>query len=368
MSKANNSLLMKEQNRTHVLRLIRLKPVSRAEISRETGLTRAAVSIIVDKLIEEKLVVEGEAVKSTSGRHPTLLELNNKAFYAYGIDITRDGCHLSLCDFRGEIIKKDFFEFEENDDDTINAITEKIDRNYENVLGVGISAPGPIDIKNGMILEPPSLKPFKNYNIVEAVKKRLELPVFFEKDTNALALNEKNITNKNNFLYILADHGLGGAFIKDDALFKGANGQGCEIGHISLNVNGEKCSCGNRGCASLYTSVQAITKKAEAKDYDELCTLAFNGQSFAIDALKYQGKMLGYTLVTFVNLFEPERIILGGEIKKALWFLKPEIQRILKMHRLSQANDIIIDGSMLDDRASSPAQMVLENYFTKGIL
>ncbi len=367
MSKANNSVLMKEQNRAHVLRLIRKNPLSRAEIARLTGLTRAAVSIIVDKLIDEKLVIEGEAVKSSAGRHPTLLQLNNNAFYAYGIDVTRDGLFLTLCDFAGEIKKKIFLGFFENEEATINAIAQ-IFENYEKAIGIGISAPGPLDSEEGIILQPPNFDHFNNYNIKKALEEKLNLPVFFEKDTNALALAEKNLTQKDNFLYLLADHGLGGAFIKNGTLFKGAKGQGCEIGHISLNVNGEKCSCGNKGCASLYTSVQAVAKNAGESNYESVCLSAFNGRKSAIDALKAQGEMLGYALVTFVNLFEPERIILGGEIKKAMHFLKPEIQRILKMHRFSQATDIIIEGSMLKDRASSPAQMVLENYFTKGIL
>lgn len=369
MSKANNSLLMKEQNRSHVLRLIRKNPVSRAEIARLTGLTRAAVTIIVDKLLEEKLIIEGEAVKSTSGRHPTLLNINNSVFYAYGIDITRDGCSLSLCDFSGNIIEKQFLKFQENADKTIDAIIDVFKSFNKSVLGVGISSPGPIDITSGTILDPPSLEHFKNYNIVNTVKSRLNLPVFLEKDTNALALNEKNITNKDNFLYLLADHGLGGALIKDGILFKGANGLGCEIGHVSLNVKGERCSCGNIGCASLYTSVQAVMKNAGKKSYEDVCACAYSGEKHSIDALKNQGIMLGHALVTFVNLFEPERIILGGELKKALYFLKPEIEKILSAHTLSRlTNKIIIEGTALGDRASSPAQMVLENYFMKGFL
>ncbi len=368
MNKANNSLLMKEQNRSHVLRLIRKSPLSRAEIARSTGLTRAAVSIIVDKLLEESLIFEGEAVKSSSGRHPTLLHINNSAFYAFGVDITRDGCYLSLCDFSGNIVKKDFLPFQESRERTMDKIESHFKGFSENILGIGISSPGPVDINSGKILDVPDLEHFKNFNIKEAIESRLNIPVFFEKDTNALALSEKNLTNNDNFLYILADHGLGGAFIKDGSLFKGAKGLGCEIGHISLNVNGEKCSCGNRGCAGLYTSVQAVTKKASKKSFSEALDGAFSGDKKCLEAFSFQGKMLGHALTTFVNLFEPERIILGGEIKKAIYFLKPEIEKVLKAHTLSRSiSSVIIEGSALDDRASSPAQLVLEDYFTKGL-
>lgn len=367
MDKANNSNLMKAQNRAHVLRLIRQKPLSRADIARLTGLTRAAVSIIVDKLIKEKLIIEGEAVKSLSGRHPVLLHLNTDAFCVYGIDVTRDGLFLTLCNFKGEITKKIFVGFLKTEEETINAIAE-IFKKYEKAIGVGVSSPGPINVEEGIILQPPNFDYFNNFNIKKALEEKLNVPVFLEKDTNALALLEKNLTQKDNFLYLLADHGLGGAFIKDGTLFKGVKGAGCEIGHVTLNVNGQKCSCGNNGCACLYTSVQAIMKKAGKSTYDEVCNSAFNGERNSIEALEYQANFLGHALVTFVNLFEPERIILGGEMKKAVYFLKPEIERVLEKHRLSKGNKIIIEGSEVVDRASSPAQMVLENYFTKGFL
>ena len=101
MNKPNNSSLMKAQNRSLCLSLIRQEPLSRAELARKTGLTRAAVSIIVDGLLNEGVIIEGDAVKSLNGRHPTLLHLNPTAFYILGIDILRDGWLLVLTDFVG---------------------------------------------------------------------------------------------------------------------------------------------------------------------------------------------------------------------------------------------------------------------------
>lgn len=368
MNKANNSNQMRMNNRLHVLRLIRQSPISRAELARKTGLTRAAVTIIVDALISEKLIIEGEAVKSNSGRHPTMLQLNNTAAYSVGVDITRDGCFVCLCDFSGTLVKKEFVNFKATPEQTINSICEAINNfNKENILGIGISSPGPLDSINGVILAPPNFTHFKNFNIVEPIKEKCGLPVFLEKDTNALALAEKNLIQKSDFLYLLADHGLGGAVIKDGMLFKGANGFGCEIGHITLDYNGELCDCGNRGCASLYTSVSSISKKANKPNYEEVCSSAENGDLNCLNALKYQGEMLSHALISFVNLFEPPYIILGGELKKGISFLKPIIEENLKKRILSRnIQSINIASSMLCDRALSPAQLVLENYFLKG--
>ncbi len=368
MNKANNSLLMKEQNRYHVLRLIRSEALSRAELARKTGLTRAAVSIIVDKLISEGLVLEGEAVRSSSGRHPTSLYLNGDKYYSIGIDITRDGCTVALCSLASRIVKKQFVEYEGTREAALEKIYSVIEEYLsDNVLGIGVSSPGPLDIERGIILDVPKLEIFRGFNIKETLEEKFQLPVYLEKDTNALALQEKNCFLRDNFLYILADHGLGCAYIKDGVLFKGFDGLGCEIGHISLDMNGEKCSCGNTGCASLYTSVSSAVKKGGAENYAELCGLAKEGDAFSREALLYQGRMLAQVLLTAVNLFEPKEIVLGGELKQGVFILKEIIEKKLNECALSRyIHSVKVEASEIKDRALSPALLVLEKFFMKG--
>ncbi len=372
MTKPNNASLMKAQNRSLCLSLIRQEPISRAELARKTGLTRAAVSIIIDGLLSEGIIKEGDAIKSQNGRHPTLLHLNELAFFTIGIDISRDGWLVVLTDFTGNIIKSSVGDFLETEDATILNIKKEINQlknEYNNILGIGIIAPGPVDAKNGVILNPPDLKIFNNFNIVEAIKNATGIDnICFEKDTNAFALAEKVISKRDNFLYLLADSGLGGAFIKDGLLFKGANGFGCEIGHISLDINGESCFCGNRGCAELYTANPRIAKRGNQKDYFTLCKKAKEGDTLSCEALKYQGKILGQTLVSFMNLFEPQSIVLGGDLINGAFITIKEIQKVLKACALSRnENEVNICTSSLKEnlRAVACANLVVENYLTR---
>lgn len=371
MTKPNNSALMKAKNRSLCLSLIRQKPLSRAELARKTGLTRAAVSIIVDGLLSEGIIKEGEAVKSQNGRHPTLLHLNELAFHTIGIDISRSGWLVVLTDFAGNIIKSSVGDFETEEQTILNIAKEinLLKNQYENILGIGIIAPGPVDAKNGVILNPPDLKLFNNFNIVEAIKKATGIDnICFEKDTNALALAEKLLSNSHNFLYLLADSGLGGAFIQNGGIFKGEHGFGCEIGHISLNIFGETCFCGNIGCAELYTSNPRIAKMGKQKDYLTLCEKAKDGDSLSIDALKYQGKMLGRTLVSFLNLFEPQSIILGGDLTSGAFITVNEIQNALKTYAISRnINEVDVRCSLLKEnsRAVACANLVIENYLAR---
>ena len=372
MNKPNNSSLMKAQNRSLCLCLIRQQPLSRAELARKTGLTRAAVSIIIDGLLQEGVIIEGDAVKSLNGRHPTLLHLNPTAFYIIGIDILRDGWLLVLTDFAGNIIKSFAEKFEKTETDTVNAFSKKINqlkKEYDNILGIGIIAPGPVDQENGIILNPPDLKMFNNFNIVKAIKDATKTDnVCFEKDTNALALAEKVAGNRDNFLYLLADSGLGSAFIKEGALFKGVSGFGCEIGHISLNVFGETCFCGNKGCAELYTANPRIAKSGGQKDYNTLCENALKGDKNAISALNYQGEMLGLTLVSFINLFEPESIILGGDLIKGSFITVEKIKDVIGKYAISRTTrkvDVLVSSLKEDARAKACANLIIENYLVR---
>ena len=133
MNKPNNSSLMKAQNRSLCLSLIRQEPVSRAELARKTGLTRAAVSIIIDGLLQEGVIIEGSAVKSLNGRYPTLLHLNPSAFHIIGIDISRDGWLVVLTDFSGDIIKSYNADFKESEAETVIAISKAVNDLKKNI-------------------------------------------------------------------------------------------------------------------------------------------------------------------------------------------------------------------------------------------
>ena len=371
MAKPNNSALMKAKNRSLCLSLIRQEPLSRAELARKTGLTRAAVSIIVDGLLNEGIIKEGEAVKSQNGRYPTLLHLNEHIFYTIGIDISRNGWMVVLTDFVGNIIKSStgIFDTEENTILNVSKEINQLKNQYKNILGIGIIAPGPVDTKNGVILNPPDLKIFNNFNIIKAIKNATGIDnICFEKDTNALALAEKLASNSKDFLYLLADSGLGGAFIQNGVLFKGTRGFGCEIGHISLDINGETCFCGNIGCAELYTANPRIAKMGKQKDYVSLCKKAKEGDTLSINALKYQGKMLGKALISFLNLFEPQSIILGGDLINGGFITIDEIQAQLKTYAISRnVNEVKVNCSSLKENARALActNLVIENYLTR---
>ena len=373
MTKANNSISMREKNRLSILNLIRKNPISRADISRETELTRAAVTIITDALIEEGIIKCGEAVKSEYGRRPTMLYLNPEAYISVGIDISRDGCYVAFTDFLGNHIFGDKIEFLKSANDTVNRICDVISTELSNhdymarALGVCVCAPGPIDFKSGVILNPTGLEHFHGYNILDALASKIALPIYLEKDANVLAIAEKNREDiRGDMLLLLADHGIGCSVIKDGRVFRGRDGMGCEIGHTTIDISGDVCPCGNVGCAELYASIPATVKRAGTKSWDDLIECAKAGDPISQDALKCQGKILSTLCINAVNLFEVDNIVLGGRLAKGDFVLKPIIDETLKKAAFSRRiHEYKISSSSLGKgaRAYAAAVTVTEKYF-----
>ena len=368
---------MRESNRRLIVDLIRKKPLSRADLARAMGLSRAAVTILTDSLIEQGIIINGEAVKSDSGRRPTLLHLNPNAFISIGVDLCREGCEIMLTDFSGKEISKKQMNFLDNAEKTVSLICEEITLALANtsnraaILGLCICTPGPIDSAKGLILNPSGFSLFHNYDIKRAFSRRFPFPVYLEKDTNVLAIAEKRREDiQGDLLFLLADHGIGCSIIKDGHLFLGRDGMGGELGHTTVDINGPLCVCGNVGCAELYASIPATLKKAKAKSWDDLIANAQGGDRRATEALREQGKILSALCVNAANLFEPHNIILGGNLVKAEFVLRDMIQNALDHSAFSRSmHEFRVYSSCLGEnaRAYAAAMTVLEYYFNGGM-
>lgn len=373
MANPNNSSNMKQKNRAAILRLIRAEELSRAELARRTGLTRAAVSLIVDTLLSEGLILEGDAVKSGSGRHPTSLQIAPQARYAAGVDISREGCHVGIVDLCGRLLQQCFIQTQETPQKTVDlaaAELKKMMQTAKDFLGVGICVPGPVDTVSGTILLPPGLETWHNFNVVKAFEQQLKLPVFLEKDANALALAEKNHSGiSGSFLFLLADHGLGCGFVQNGHLYKGCGGFGCELGHVSLDYNGPLCSCGNRGCAELYASIPATLRAAGQESWSELTSLAEAGDTACRNALEMQAEMLAHACVGAVNMLEPDAIVLGGELVHGGFVLREQVEKHLAercMTRFHHRVEVLVSGLPEQARTIAATGLALEDFFLKG--
>ena len=165
--KPRNADYTREYNRKAVLRILRRQAMSRAELARATGLTRAAASLIAEELLNAGVVTELAPQSAGRGRSATPLALRPDSYYALAVDLARKGCTVGLCDIGGNLLQ--CRELPEQSDMTdaiagaLASLLETVDR--RKVLGIGISAPGPLDCENGRILNPPRFERWHGMDI-----------------------------------------------------------------------------------------------------------------------------------------------------------------------------------------------------------
>lgn len=190
------------------------------------------------------------------------------------------------------------------------------------ISGIGIGVPGPLDKKGDLILNPPNLKCLKNCPLAKIIEKDLKTKTKMENDVNCFALAEalRGAGKGAKIVFGLTlGSGVGGGIVIDGKIYRGAFGGAGEIGHMTINFNGPKCSCGNYGCLEVYCSEKFLKRKGRSspKIYQEL------------------GNYLGIGLANLVNLFDPEVIIIGGGIGKAADLFLPTAKKIMKKQIIS---------------------------------
>ncbi len=228
--------------------------------------------------------------------------------------------------------------------DLSKKVIEKAGVDIAEVRGVGIGCPGSIDNENGICEYSNNLK-MEHANIREEFQKHLDLPVNLENDANAAALGEYEVNGQGakSYVFITLGTGIGGGVILGGKIFRGFNGAGAELGHTVMVSDGEDCTCGRKGCWEAYGSVTALirqTKVAMEKNPDSLMhelakkegkvsgrtsfDAAHEGDKAALEVVNQYFKYVAEGITNMVNIFQPEKIVIGGSIsKQGDYLLKP---------------------------------------------
>ena len=241
------------------------------------------------------------------------------------------------------------------------------------LLGLGITAPGPLEVNNGIILSPPNLGTWRNVQIVGFFAERLGTLVLLENNANALVLAEKSFglgREHESFLQLVVDSGVGAGLILNGELTKGATGFGNEFGHISLNPDGPVCSCGNRGCFELYASIPNLVSAVshdhpELSSWRQIVALARTGHLPARNAVEREANYLAALIVTAVNILDLQVVVICGEIGAEAEDLRQSISTKVNAQVISRGSrQVSILQSQLE--ASPPvlssANLVVEHF------
>lgn len=313
MKQATNSASMRIKNEKIILSLINKSPVSRVDIAKKTGLTKAAVTIIVDDLKQRGIVTEQNGKSDTVGRNPVMLFLNEKAFFAVGVNITRHHITVGITDLGGNIVVQDDFSICPPDEalirinKTVEKQVEKFGIDISKILKMSVVSPGPVDTDRGIILNPPNFKDWNNVPIVSELKGLTGFDVILENVSSATAIAEKYFgaaSETENFLTLRIDEGIGSGIVINDSLFKGP----CELGHTSIKFDGIKCECGNRGCLEKYASIPRILDGTPYKSWRDVVDC---GDEKLFDT---EAEYLSTAIISANNIFDFDRVVLCGEL------------------------------------------------------
>ncbi len=223
---------------------------------------------------------------------------------------------------------------------SIEAMLSKPKVTRKKITGIGVAAPGPLNTKTGVIMNPPNLPSWRDLPLKKILEKELKIPVDLENDANAAAVGEHWIgagKNADSMIMITLGTGVGGGLIIGGKLWHGASDVAGEIGHTTIDPEGMRCACGNKGCLEVYVSATGIAERMRSVldqggesavvemlngDRSKLTSeliyeAAEEGDLLARLTLEDTGVYLGIGVANLVNVFNPELVVVGGGVTRA---------------------------------------------------
>ena len=329
--------------RVHILSLIRKQgTASRAQLAKQTGLSRTTISTVVSDLLEEGICREIGLEPSGGGRPAIMIALNPNARHAVGVNIEGRNIRTGLVDLKASVTSLQEREIDCRNtramlDSVAAAIQEMMrDTPREKVVGVGIGITGLVDSETGTVIVASHLGLF-DFPFRQALAEALPFPVpiLIDNDANAAALGERYYgagRGFDNLVYIEFGTGIGAGIIIEGRFYAGAHGIAGEFGHIKLRKGGPKCACGARGCLEALAGGRAIVAEAlketnnlrrsaiwRLADGDSskvtlriILEAAAEGDPWANKVLDTAMDYLGMGIANLINLLDVERIIIGG--------------------------------------------------------
>lgn len=302
--------------------------------------------------------------------------------YAIGIDLGGTNLKAGLVSGDGKIHHRLSIKTDKNADpqSIANQIFELIEKIITagaglkpaaaTVAGVGLGSPGLIDKKGETILFSPNLPLWRNIPIKRMVAERFGMPCVLENDANAAAWGEKWAgagREADSLVMLTLGTGIGGGIVINNKLWRGVNNVAAEIGHMVIQMDGSKCSCGNNGCIEAYASATSMVRRfkellksgaaSSLRDAGDVTAKMINdaalqGDKASLDIIKETGQYLGVALVNIMHILNPEVIVLaGGMIGSGDLLMNPVKQLIREKAFVASAKETKIVFSQLGNDA-----------------
>ncbi|QIQ20668.1 ROK family protein [Zophobihabitans entericus] len=389
-----NAELVKQLNYAMIYRLIvQQSPISRIQLAEVSHLAPASITKITRQLLKHKLIKEIDVQQSTGGRPAVSIVARTAPFQAIAIQFSRSRITIGLYDLGGELLASEYY--------PLNDFTQRLAENYllsvielflqenskkiKKLVAISVVMPGLIDSESGVVRYTPHVK-VDNWPLVDVLSVKFGVPAFIGNDVQSLALAENyfgSTQDVDDSILIRVHRGVGSGVVINQQLFQNHNQSTGEVGHIQVELLGDRCHCGNFGCLENTVVNKAIEQRArqlleqnypskltlENCNIKEISRLANEGDELAVHLIQQAGHNLGRAIAILVNLFNPQKIVIAGEITVAEKVLFPILNSVLNSQALKTFRDNLkIGRSVLDDTSAIGAFALVQQAMFNGSL
>ena len=402
---AADQTFVRENNLSTILRYIffNSSPVFRAQLAERIGLNKSTVSSLVQELMERNLIHEtGMNSIGNLGRPATFLEVDPQAGFIIGVDLGLEFISIMIADFKGKTVwqRKIPINSIKSQEETITRTNELIQdaitickEKNNRILGLGVAVPGMVDTNEGVLIYAPHLDwhdvPFKK---IFSESTGLDV-VYIENDANASAIGEHlyGVARETmDFIFVFAGIGIGSGLFLKGKLYSGMNGYAGEVGHMPIIAEPfqNQCDCGNLGCWETYANqnlfIQRMQEKLKTKKNAIISSImaaqneplsisvlkraADENDSDSIEIFREAGRAIGIGIAGLINIFNPDKVIVGGPMSISGDHLLPAINESVKNHSLPVLNkdvEILISAFGPDATVIGSVALVANHILSK---
>jgi glucokinase-like ROK family protein len=344
------------------------RPVSRARLNDALDYSRGKISAEVGQLHEAGLLAEEGFADSEGGRRSSLLVIPRAAGFIVAIDIGATSIDVALTTLGSELVaqKSELADVRDGPWPIIGRVkallAELLEDNgarSQDVLAIGVGVPGPVEQASGLLTVPPIMPGWDRFSVRETFAGEYAAPVFLDNDANVMALGEHwggVAKGVDDMIFVKIGTGIGSGIIVGGRLHRGAQGCAGDFGHICVDPEGPLCLCGNTGCLEAMAAAPAIVLEAEKcaregnspllttvlQERGELSMkgvgeAARRGDYCALTTIRRSGRLIGQTLASAVNVFNPSMIVIGGGVSRLGHALLAEVRSAVYQRSLPLA-------------------------------
>jgi predicted NBD/HSP70 family sugar kinase len=397
--KISDHASMKRNNQLAILASIRDNgPITRVKLKKKTKLSWGTITTSTKELLGKGIISEIGSVTTGVGRRPVELDLNRERNLVLGLRLGTVLVRSVLVDVKGTVV--DELELPVEPRGPAREILATLVKAGRQILkrrevdpralaGIGIAAPGAVDFATGVCLYAPHHPQWKEVPLKKRMEEAFGVPCLVDQAYNCFVLSEKLFGHGRgleSFIGVLMGTGLSAGIVINGEVYRGADSLAGEFGHTTVDRDGPLCACGNNGCIEAYVSGPAIACFAEEEAGKRPGSLilrpgkngrhgvtaqsiekaAREGDELAREVYSRMGTILGVGLSNLINMFNPQRIILGGRLANAAEFFLPACLETVEKRAWRASSREVMVSELPNGPVLGAAALVLQQLFTTG--